>query len=144
MVNFVAIFLEKLEQGSDQKPVPSHWATNTELVVPLLTFACRYFGESCDTAVVDVQTREYTHHHSPDLKYLPTPPQQVLVVTRTVPLAVAIAICQFLSTARQWIAKYLCKAHLVLSLTWRRWCSPGLFLGPFIVPTFNSNLCRSN
>ena len=89
-------------------------------------------------------SRDYTHHHSPNLKYLPTPPQQVLVVTRTVPLAVAIAICQFLSTARQWIANYLCEAHLVLSLTWRRWCSPGLFLGPFIVPAFNSNLCRSN
>ena len=68
-------------------PLGSEYA---ELVVPLLTFACGYFGGykiSCDTAVVDVRARDYTHHHSPNPKYLPTPPQQVLVVTRTVALA---------------------------------------------------------
>ena len=64
----------------------------------LVQYCGHYFSESnwSWTSMLEII---YTHHHSSNLKYLPTLLQQVLVVRKLWPGAVAIAICQFLSTA---------------------------------------------
>ena len=82
-----------------------------------------------------------THHHSPNLKYLAT---TASVSSNENCGTGTVGICQFPSTARQWIANYLCEAHSVLSLT-AMMLSKDQFLICLFIPALSlkSNLCRS-